>query len=65
MDQAQGQATADAIRQVHLVSGGRVFAVVIPSTWSDDQAKRLTRCIDRVMEADEAGLRTIEAVLFG
>ena len=47
------------------LTGRRVSASIIPETWSDDQAKRLSRCVNRVLEAGEAGLKTIEDALHG
>lgn len=65
VDDQWGKAVADALVQVGQVSQGRVFAFVVPRAWSDDLAKRLTRCINRALEAGEAGVRTIEDALYG
>ena len=43
----------------------RIHVSIIPRRFTDDQAKRLTRCVDKVLEAGEPGLRTIEDALNG
>lgn len=56
---------ARALRAVTRASHGRVRAFVVPPDWTDDQVERLTRSINSVLEAGEAGLRTIEDALRG
>ena len=65
VDDQWGAVVADALKHVVDVSQGRVFAFVVPRSWPDDLAKRLGRCINRVLEVGEAGVRTIEDVLHG
>jgi hypothetical protein len=43
----------------------RLHVALVPVGWTDDQCKRLSRSISRVLEAGEPGLRTIEDALHG
>lgn len=65
LSEEDGQRITDAMVELRRVAKGRIAAAVIPASWTDDQGKRLARCINRVLEAGESGLRTIEDVLHG
>lgn len=58
-----GAAVAAAVKHVHEVSQGRVFALVLPRSWSSEQGERLGRCVNRVLQLGEHGLHTMEYVL--
>lgn len=51
------------IQELVTLTGRRVHAAIIPESWTDAQARRLTCAVNRVLEAGEPGLAGIERAL--
>jgi phenolic acid decarboxylase len=55
-----GERMGELIAKLSHVAGRRIHVAIIPARWSDDQAKRLTRLVNFVLEGDGARLYGME-----